>query len=245
MEFNIAVVDDIPADRLRIAEHIGQFFSARDDIINITEFDSAESFLKVFRKGQFEIVFLDICMDGMNGIELSERLRLADKDMQIIFMSTSREYVFRVFAAEPKGYLCKPYQYEDFAEVMTRAVGHFTYDQHVIDLKLSRSDISLPISEIICILSNNHITEVETVTGQVYKSTMLFKEFEDILADEPAFLNCNRGIFINMDYAVSIKDTWIIMQDGRTFPIRQRDKLSTLSKFTKYAAAKVRRKLNI
>ena len=245
MEFNIAVIDDIPADRLRIVKHIGKFFASQTEKHNITEFESAEDFLKVYRKGMFGIVFLDICMDGINGIELSERLRTADKDIQIIFMSTSKEYVFRVFSAEPKGYLCKPYDYADFAEVMTRTVNYFTYDPHILDLKLSRSEIPLPVREIFCILSNNHITEVETVAGQIYKSTMLFKEFENILAKEPAFLNCNRGIIVNMDYAVSIKDSGIIMQDGRIFPIRQRDKTAIVSQFTKYAAAKVRRKLDI
>ena len=69
-------------------------------------FSSAEDFLKAYRKGDFEVIFLDVCMGEMDGLALAEQLRIADREIGIIFMSTTRDFVFQSFPFQPKGYLC-------------------------------------------------------------------------------------------------------------------------------------------
>lgn len=61
-------------------------------------------------------------MGDINGLELAGRIRKCDNDISIIFMSTTREFVFQSFAALPERYLCKPYEYAAFAEVMDRTL---------------------------------------------------------------------------------------------------------------------------
>ncbi|MBR0141585.1 MAG: LytTR family transcriptional regulator DNA-binding domain-containing protein, partial [Ruminococcus sp.] len=114
-----------------------------------------------------------------------------------------------------------------------------------IKVSISRTETEISASDVFSILSNNHISEIRTISGETYKSNSLFKEYEKILADEQNFLVCNRGIIVNMNYAVMAKDDKITMQDGTSYPIRQRDKKEIISKFTKYISARMRRKLEI
>jgi len=86
MELNIAVVDDLPEDRDCIKGMLEQYFSADEWTVSITEYDSAEQFLQTYRKGAFHIIFLDIYMGEIGGIELSKRVRTGDANIEIMYI---------------------------------------------------------------------------------------------------------------------------------------------------------------
>ena len=246
MKFNIAVVDDLEADSKCILDFTDRYFHGRRNRPNnIKCFSCSEDFLKVYRKGDYQIIFLDICMGEINGLELAGRLRKGDKDICIIFMSTTREFVFKSFNAVPEGYLCKPYEYETFAEVMDRTMQKLFAEETRLRITLPHNQIEISANEIFSILSNNHSTEIKIITGEVYHSNMLFSQLEKILENEPNFLLCSRGIIINMDYASQIKEDKLIMQDDTIFPVRRRGRKEISAKFTKYIAGRIRRRLDI
>ncbi len=67
MEINIAVVDDLEIDCRHIEECIERYFSDRQSVtVRTARFRCSEDFLKVYRKGIVQIIFLDICMDEIN-----------------------------------------------------------------------------------------------------------------------------------------------------------------------------------
>ena len=107
MNLKIAVIDDLENDCKRIEEYIERYFSDhRSKPVHVGRYYNAEDFLKTYRKGDYQIMFLDICMGEMNGLELAGRIRKCDNDIRIIFMSTTREFVFQSFAAVPE----RPFQ---------------------------------------------------------------------------------------------------------------------------------------
>ena len=134
MELNIAIVDDLEHDRIIIKNSVDRFFRDRHNCtIRSAEYSSAEDFLKTYRKGMFEIIFVDVCMGEMDGLTLAEQLRIADRELGIIFMSTTRDFVFQSFSSQPKGYLCKPFEYAAFAEVMNRTIRDLdAEDKHIV-----------------------------------------------------------------------------------------------------------------
>ena len=239
---NIAIVDDLETDRIRIAEFTDRYFSDhRSKPTGTGCFESAEDFLKSYLKGAFQIIFLDICMGEISGLELAKRLRTSDKDINIVFMSTVRDYVFDSFSVKPDGYLCKPFEYAAFAEVMDNILAERSLNERKITLKQPRTEVVIQLSEIISVIACDHVAEVRLITGEVYESRVLFKEIEAAFENEPNFLLCNRGVIINMDYAVKAKEDKIIMQNGSEYPIRQRDKKEITAKFTKYTAERMKR----
>ena len=69
-----------------------------------------------------DILFLDIQMPGMDGMETAKMLRQDNEDMILIFVTAAEEYVFQAFDVGAFHYLVKPFSDEKFKEVVTKAV---------------------------------------------------------------------------------------------------------------------------
>lgn len=71
-------------------------------------FISGEDFLAAFRAEKFQLVFLDICMDGVNGIETAQAIRRQDEGVSIVFLTSSADYALAGYQVFPAGYILKP-----------------------------------------------------------------------------------------------------------------------------------------
>ncbi len=109
---NIAVVDDEEA----IREQIGGFIKKRNPDFDISSFDTGEGLLASGK--DFDIIFLDIQMEGMGGIEAARILRQSGVDAVVIFITGIREYVFEAFDVSAFHYLLKPIEEQKFMEVL-------------------------------------------------------------------------------------------------------------------------------
>lgn len=112
---NIAVVDDEEA----IREQIGGFIKKRNPGFNISDFATGEELLAA--DTEFDIIFLDIQMKGMGGIEAAKAIRQSNADRVIIFITGIREYVFEAFDVSAFHYLFKPIEEQKLMEVLCRA----------------------------------------------------------------------------------------------------------------------------
>lgn len=252
MELNIAIVDDLKTDRERIKMLISQTESDKDNF-NVTEFDSADNFFKAYRKGAFQVIFLDICLCReherldfpkdkiISGIALSRQLRLNDEDIAIIFMSTTKEFVFDTFTVHPFDYIIKPETDVHFSELMGKIRKHFTADVKEIKIKSGGTTLSVPVRDIMQVYSGQHGVCIKMITGKEFDCFMNYSHIKEILGKEPGFLECNRGMMINMDYAVNIKSGCFVMQDGVMCSIRVREKKKITDTFASYTANKLQK----
>ena len=112
---NVAVVDDEEA----IREQIGGFIKKRNPGFDISGFATGEGLLAAGK--DFDIIFLDIQMEGMGGIEAARTLRQSGVDAVVIFITGIREYVFEAFDVSAFHYLLKPIEEQKFMEVLDRA----------------------------------------------------------------------------------------------------------------------------
>ncbi len=112
---NIAVVDDEEV----IREQIGGFIKKRNPDFDISGFATGEGLLAAGK--DFDIIFLDIQMEGIGGIEAARTLRQSGVDAVVIFITGIREYVFEAFDVSAFHYLLKPIEEQKFMEVLGRA----------------------------------------------------------------------------------------------------------------------------
>ncbi len=170
-----------------------------------------------------QIVLVDICMDGMNGLELSQRLRAFDKDIVIIFISTTTEFVFETFKALPHGYLRKPFSFEEFRETMDRAVSGFIPIEKNIIVKMPRCEKSVNADSILSAYSDNHNTVLRLHGGEM-RTISTYTEIARLLLAIDGFVECNRGIIINSNYFLSQSGNNVNMSDGTVYPVRRQDR---------------------
>ena len=119
MNIRIAIVDDQAQTR----ELLRQDLLVRvPDGASIACFDGGEAFLSGFTPGDDALVFLDICMEGMNGIEVAQRVRKRSARCLIVFLTSSKEYAFDAFPIHPFDYLVKPYSAARLDHVLSGAI---------------------------------------------------------------------------------------------------------------------------
>lgn len=107
MELRIAIVEDQEPEARRLELLLRRAFQGDGPIC--TRFSSGDDLLVRFTTGAYEVVFLDICMAGTNGIETARQLREKDPRLLIVFVTSSPEYVWDAFPVHPFDYLLKPY----------------------------------------------------------------------------------------------------------------------------------------
>ncbi|MDE7251149.1 MAG: response regulator, partial [Lachnospiraceae bacterium] len=112
---NIAVVDDEKV----IREQISRLIRKQNPGCSIMSYESGNELLESGER--FDMVFLDIQMDGLNGIETAEKLKRCKEDTIVIFITGIREYVFDAFDVAAFHYLLKPIEEKKFGEVFHKA----------------------------------------------------------------------------------------------------------------------------
>ena len=247
MEINIAVVDDRRHDTEKLQRAIHKWFSENHyhdhTLKNITCFSNGEAVLRDFMPGKFNIVFMDIIMDGMNGIETSKKLRELDPQLIIIFITTSSEYAFETFPVHPFDYIMKPFQCERIYQVLSEAIRVIDAPDPIITVRVSRSVYKIRQRSISAVIANDHTVEIVMSNGNSHLCSMAFREFEDMLRDCANFLERNRGVIINMDNVSSLSrdKSAVIMSDGTHYALKVKSRGEIIRAFTQYQISRMRR----
>lgn len=117
---SIAVCDDSIIECCSIAKKIKKMMNEIKVPCLVSQFNSGQQLLQA--SGCFDIIFLDIMMSGLNGMKTAELFRERAYDKILIFMSSSREYVFEAYDVEAFQYLLKPVNEEKLKRVLQKAV---------------------------------------------------------------------------------------------------------------------------
>ena len=239
MLIRIAIVDDQPEAR----ELLRQDLLVRAPAgTSIACFDSSESFLSGFVPGDDSLIFLDICMPGLNGIETARRLRAAQPKTPVVFVTSSPEYVWDALPLHPFDYLRKPYDGARVRTLLDDLLLALAHPEPELELRVARQLILVPFGKIHYALAQNHYVSVRTGEGE-YRATATFAPIQQSLCADPRFLLCNRGVVVNMDKVLRFESDAIQMLNGMSFPVRQKDKGRLFAAFTQYQFRHMRREL--
>ena len=111
----IAIVDDIASERTLLHARLQQQLVKRGVHADLAEFENGEFFLKAAKERSFAVLFLDIYMDGANGVEIARELRKSDPDCLLIFTTASTDHALEGFQVRATHYLVKPYTDKDLS----------------------------------------------------------------------------------------------------------------------------------
>ena len=202
---DIAVVDDEKA----IREHICGLVEERQPESRIEAYSTGEELLASGKR--FDIVFLDIQMEGMNGIEAARSLREKQGDTVLVFVTGIRDYVFDAFDLYAFQYLLKPIDERKFAEVLEKAAREAAKKKERRVLFIKSRNLTLDQSEILYIESRAKKVEIHTVrqTIEIYAA---MDELEGQLGDE--FYRCHRAYIVNMDCITEYDSESITLANG-------------------------------
>ena len=197
----------------------------REQIKNLIEKKQTESIIDTYSSGEellmdekcHDIVFLDIQMDGMNGIDTARALRQKTEDTVLIFITGVKEYVFDAFDVAAFHYLIKPIEENKFRTVYDRAVLEAgKKKQHSMGqlfVKTRNRNVTLEQSHILYIESRAKKVEIHT-RNYIVEAYAGIGELEKQLTEN--FYRCHRGYLVNMAFISEYSSDSITLNNGET-----------------------------
>ena len=237
MLFEIAVVDDVEMDRTALKNDIEAWFraDASDTEVSCACFRSGEDLLSSGGlAGRFTVVFLDICLKGQSGLETAARLRRANPEILIVFVSSEKGYALDAYSVHPFDFLVKPYTKERLGRVISDAVRILRKQEAEIEVRVPYGTTKVLVRQIVSVVSRGHSVEFQLANGNLISSIFSFAEAMRLLEPYPCFLLVNRGVAINMDQAARLHEGRVVMETGDSFPLRIRDRAELERIFTQY-----------
>ncbi|MCI8300768.1 MAG: response regulator transcription factor [Lachnospiraceae bacterium] len=216
---NIAVCDDEKCMAEKIEKMAENFFRKKHTEISIIKYSSGEGLLK--SNERTEILFLDIGMRGMDGIETARRLRGNGYDGFLIFITVLKEMVFQSFEVQPFDYLVKPVQEEHFEKTMERLVRSMQdrISPEKVNLLVQKGCERNIISfqELVCCEIIDRKVYLYLASGEVIDYYESIEKLEKKL--DGRFFRCHRSYLINLNYLKSYRNSTAYMANGKEIPV--------------------------
>lgn len=216
MVYHIALCDDEPAQREYLEKKLSLFARARQVSFVFSRFSSAEAFLFHFRENRnTDLLFLDIEMGDMNGIELAKALREEQHTLQIVFITGYPDYVGQGYDVEALHYLLKPVSTEKLFEVCDRFLRSAEEQPRFYLFPVGKEVVRLYEKEILYGESEGHYVILHTKTEEL-KLRMTIPELEKRLGE--GFFRPSRSFVVNLRYVTRISKTEVFLENGVSTP---------------------------
>lgn len=217
----VKIIDDSKEEADKIISVLSEYFSDKDITSSVEYFNNAESFVEKYEPQKNDVIFMDIYMDGMTGLQAVELLQKKADIPYIIILTQSPEHMQEAFHLHVFDYLLKPVEQKSIFKLMDDISSKISDSKEVSELSFiyEKMEYNLPFESITVIKSEGHYLEINTISGQSYKTRMTFSEVEEKLLEDKRFLTVLRGILVNMDYIKNIKNGTCDLENGNTIPV--------------------------
>lgn len=235
----IAICDDLQQERQTLHTALADFFAREGMQVEICEYDSGEALLKGFLPNVFSLVFLDIYMAGITGVETARQIKALDPNCLMVFTTTSLEHGADAFDVDAFHYLVKPLDPDKLESVLQRWKSILSEIQ-TITLKCSRSVRQIPVREILYIEVSGRVSTVHTLT-EVIPTSMSLSSLEALLPAEQ-FVKPIRYLLTALRYIQSVDDRCLTLSDGTQLAFSRGERENLRQTLSTYRLRQLRRR---
>ena len=252
MPWKALIVEDDPEAAEVIASHLARFGRERGETFQVEVVGSAIDFLDERRHD--DIVFLDIGLPGINGMEAAQMLRERDQLTPIIFVTDLAQYAVAGYSVDALDFMVKPVTYDDFALRMGRAMR--------VLARNARATVSIASPDGTRIVDVSDVIWVETLRHDLYWHVALppdapasaaapgapgteilrvrgslTKAAEQLGSDR--FCRISASHLINMGRVVRLRPGSVVMSDGTELAFSRSRKKEASEALARYVGGSV------
>ena len=226
----LAVCDDERVFRSDLRKILGTELELCGIDYHISEFTSGEELIAGLEKADCQILFLDIEMKGIDGVEAARRLRETKRQMEIVFVTSYADFVFQGYEVRALNYILKPYEPEKIAAVLHTALEALDIEAekyYVIDQR--GGSIRVPLSSVKYFSSERRTVHAVT-TEREYTFYEKLSDLETELPD--TFVRIHNRYLVHLKYLEAVRQNTAV--DGEELPVSRSCKSGLSIAFAKY-----------
>ena len=225
----IYLCDDSKSDILRLKHYLDTYTGRMKLAFDPVSFSSGEELLSAFTQTRQkpELIFLDIFMPDLNGMEAAKQLRAMHYQGGIIFTTSSTEHAMDSYEVDALYYLQKPYERRHFENAMTRCGSLLQKAKPCYTFTQRKKEYSIPYSDIVFFeTGQSHTIFLHTVSG-IHSFPGTLTQITDFFRGFDCFLSVGRSYFINLNHVTGLAGNDLAMSDGSIaqIPFRKREEV--------------------
>ncbi len=234
---HIAIVEDIENDYDLFRDCLSNYKEKYNNLeeIDVIWYKNIPDFIKNFKKDKFEIIFMDIDVNGMSGMEASKEIRKIDPNFILLFVTNLAQYAIQGYSVEAMDFIVKPLNYYVFEIKFQRALeklkkNKITMLPFIINYeKTTIKDSTIEYIEII-----GHKMIIHTTNGDRVSYGTL-KSVESMLAEYKItnYSRCNNYLLVNLKFVESISG-YTVTVAGKKLDISHPKKTKFIEDFNNY-----------
>lgn len=220
----IAVCDDDDNELARLMELMKEYQLSRGVTHDCRFFHNSTEFLCGIRGGEYDLVLLDVIMPGVSGVEVARELREVDKNVKLIFLSSSPEFALESYSVGAYYYLLKPADAKSLFSLLDKAGDELRIlKEQGLVLKDRKGIVRISFSELEYVEVINKTVSFHLADGEVREVAIALGDIEEKLAKRPEFIKTHRSYLVNLNYVETVDASCVVTKTGHNIPVsRQR-----------------------
>ena len=214
----IAMCDDM-AEVLQQTKQILARWPNRPASMGIELFTDGDALMAAHSASPFDIIFLDVLMPLLNGIETAAEIRQQDKSVKIVFLTSSPEYAVDSYRVKANNYLLKPVDTNKLYACLDELTEELRQQTKTVVVKVRNGVHRVELQNIEYVESDNKYVHFALSDRSVLTSTSPLYMYEKSLLLEDGFFKCHRSYVVNIHKIKSFTNKEITMQSGCRVPI--------------------------
>lgn len=224
--YRIAVCDDEEYALVKITEVIKKTFAKIGENVEINAFEKSELLLEANRTDSFDMIFLDIDMPDIDGIEAAGIIKKLNPKALIIFVTSKDELVYKSFEVHPFGFIRKEKLREEISGIIADVKKELSRKDYMFSFKRDGIQYKLHADEIVGIESKGNYIIIKTTDGETYKYKDSINKKESELS-EHGFVRTHERYLVNLKYIFKINKNSITVVQNYEIPV-SRGRMNTL-----------------
>lgn len=210
----IAVCDDDRIMLNHLAEKIGEYYAGGCEI---RKYENGEGLLSDIRKQIFDVLFLDIDMPGMDGMQLAGRIREDNEYVKIIFVTNKEDCVFKGYKYDAFRFVRKSALKEELTEALDDLSRYFDSKMEYVVFKTPNDEITRYIDRLQYLEVRDHELTIK-YDDNVERILGTMRQYDKVLSLK-GFIRIHKSVLVNYKYIYSIEKTDVRLLDGKLLPL--------------------------
>lgn len=214
----IAICDDSPDSLVQTRESL-EVWPDKPDGLFCEYFTHGDALIRAHTKNPFDVILLDIVMPMINGIESANEIRVLDKKVKIVFLTSSTEFAVESYSVKASNYLLKPVVPAALYRCLDELAAEINQNTQSILVKGTTAVHRIELNSIEYIEAQNKHVIFALSTGDAIEAVNPMYTYENSLLLDDGFFKCHRSYIVNIHHISSYTQKEIRMRSGCLIPI--------------------------